>query len=284
MSLMKEYFSIGETARLNHISIQTLRYYDKIGIFKPQYTDQNNGYRYYHVKQFFYLDIIKYLKCIKTPLEDIKRMISHTCTPERMQTFLDEQESVLEREMERLERARQLLHRRKNQLHEQVEIRTKKEEGLVYVRHIEGQTILKAATPQVNPHDQSDLYYRKLAEVLEERGDMVDNYYGLIYDLKPYKDSGDIYCNSVYTTIHDGVKIEIEGQNMTIDSFPSGEYVCIAFDCSETNYFSYYQKLYHFIESHGIQTDEKVYQISLPNSYDSLREEDFLTEFRVRKK
>ncbi|MBL3646394.1 MerR family DNA-binding transcriptional regulator [Bacillus vallismortis] len=281
---MKEYFSIGETARLNHISIQTLRYYDKIGIFKPYYTDQDNGYRYYHVKQFFYLDIIKYLKCIKTPLEDIKRIISHTCTPERMQTFLDEQESVIEREMERLERARQLLHRRKNQLHEQVEIRTKKEEGLVYVRHIEGQTILKAATPQVNPHDQSDLYYRKLAEVLEERGDMVDNYYGLIYDLKPYKDSGDIYCNSVYTTIHDGVKIEIEGQNMTIDSFPSGEYVCISFDCSVTNYFSYYQKLYHFIESHGIQTDEKVYQISLPNSYDSLREEDFLTEFRVRKK
>ncbi|TYS10657.1 MerR family transcriptional regulator [Bacillus subtilis] len=281
---MKEYFSIGETARLNHISIQTLRYYDKIGIFKPYYTDQDNGYRYYHVKQFFYLDIIKYLKCIKTPLEDIKRIISHTCTPERMQTFLDEQESVIEREMERLERARQLLHRRKNQLHEQVEIRTKKEEGLVYVRHIEGQTILKAATPQVNPHDQSDLYYRKLAEVLEERGEMVDNYYGLIYDLKPYKDSDDIYCNSVYTTIHDGVKIEIEGQNMTIDSFPSGEYVCISFDCSATNYFSYYQKLYHFIESHGIQTDEKVYQISLPNSYDSLREEDFLTEFRVRKK
>ncbi|WP_270571920.1 MerR family transcriptional regulator [Bacillus glycinifermentans] len=281
---MKEYFSIGETARLNNISIQTLRYYDKIGIFKPQCTDQDNGYRYYHVKQFFYLDIIKYLKYIKTPLEEIKRIISHTCTPELMQTFLEEQENVIEREMERLERARQLLQRRKNQLHEQLEIRTKKEEGLVYVRHIEGQTILKVATPQVNPHDQSDLYYRKLAEVLEERGDIVDNYYGLIYDLKPYKDSGDIYCNSVYTTIYDGVKIDTGEQNIRIDTIPSGEYVCIAFDCSSTNYFSYYQKLYHFIESYGIQTDGKVYQVSLPNSYNSLRDEDFLTEFRVRKK
>ncbi|MCI4128704.1 MerR family transcriptional regulator [Bacillus haynesii] len=281
---MKEYFSIGETARLNNISIQTLRYYDKIGIFKPQCTDRDNGYRYYHVKQFFYLDIIKYLKSIKTPLEEIKRMISHTCTPELMQTFLEEQENVIEREMERLERARQLLQRRKNQLHEQLEIRTKKEEGLVYVRHIEGQTILKAATPQVNPHDQSDLYYRKLAEVLEERGDIVDNYYGLIYDLKPYKDSGDIYCNSVFTTIYDGVKIDIGEQNIGIDTIPSGEYVCISFDCSATNYFSYYQKLYHFIESHGIQTDGKVYQVSFPNSYNSLKEEDFLTEFRVRKK
>ncbi|BCE09411.1 hypothetical protein RSC2_01207 [Bacillus paralicheniformis] len=85
---MKEYFSIGETARLNNISIQTLRYYDKIGIFKPQCTDRDNGYRYYHVKQFFYLDIIKYLKSIKTPLGEIKRMISHTSTPNGCKPFL----------------------------------------------------------------------------------------------------------------------------------------------------------------------------------------------------
>jgi DNA-binding transcriptional MerR regulator len=161
---MKQYFSIGETARLNNISIQTLRYYDKIGIFKPHYTDQGNGYRYYHIKQFFYLDIIKYLKYIRTPLEEIRRIISSN--PEHMQTFLEEQESVIEDEMDNLERARRLLHRRKNQLKEQLEI-CNREKGIVYFRYMEEQTILKVATPQVNPHDQSDLYFRKLVDVLE---------------------------------------------------------------------------------------------------------------------
>ncbi|KKI92745.1 transcriptional regulator [Bacillus sp. SA1-12] len=281
---MKQYYSIGETARLNNISIQTLRYYDKIGIFKPSYTDPDNGYRYYHVKQFFYLDIIKYLKYIRTPLEEINRIISSKCTPEHMQSFLEEQESVIEQEMENLERARRLLQRRKRQLNEQLDICDKKEEGLIYFRHIEEQTILKVETPQVTPHDPPDLYVRKLADVLEERGDMVDNYYGFIYDLKSYKDSHDIYFDSIYTTICKGEKVSIKGENIKLDTLPPGEYVCIAFDWSTKHYASYYQKLYHYIESHSIQTDGKVYQVSLPINYSSSKEEQFLTELRVLKK
>lgn len=97
---MKDHFTIGETARLNNISIQTLRYYDKLGVFKPDYTDPNNGYRYYHLKQFFYLDIIKYLKGIQTPLEEIKKTVLHT--PNDMRAFLENQESVIEEELNRL--------------------------------------------------------------------------------------------------------------------------------------------------------------------------------------
>ncbi|MCR6598757.1 MerR family transcriptional regulator [Bacillus halotolerans] len=281
---MREYFTIGETARLNNISIQTLRYYDRIGVFKPYYTDQDNGYRYYHVKQFFYLDIIKYLKYIRTPLEEIKRFSSNTCTPEHMQHFLEEQENMIVQEMEKLERARQLLHRRRNQLNEQVDICNKKDEGFVYFRYIDEQTIIKVETPQVNPHHQSDLYYRKLADVVEKIGDVVDNYYGFIYAFKPYKDSREIYCNSIYTTVRNGKEIDIGEKNITLDTIPSGEYVCIAFDWSAKNYDEYYRKLYQYIESHGIQTDGKVYQVSLPIDFHSLREENFLTELRVLKK
>ncbi|MCO6752747.1 hypothetical protein KQH21_32085, partial [Streptomyces sp. IpFD-1.1] len=79
-------------------------------------------------------------------------------------------------EMEKLERARQLLHRRRKQLNEQLEICSKKDEGFVYFRYIDKQTILKVETPQVNPHNQSDLYYRKLADVVEKIGDVIDNY------------------------------------------------------------------------------------------------------------
>ncbi|MCY8235308.1 MerR family transcriptional regulator [Priestia endophytica] len=276
---MKQHFSIGETARLNNISIQTLRYYDRIGIFKPNYINPQTGYRYYHVKQFFYLDVIKYLKYIRTPLEEIRNIIS--CTPEHMQTFLAEQENVIEHEIEKLERARRLLQRRKNQLKEQLEICRKKEEGLIYFRHIEKQTILKVETTQVNPHDQPDLHVRKLSEVLEEKGDMVDNHYGCIYDLKSYKNSYDIYYTSIYTTIPKEEQINIVDKAISLDTISSGEYVCISFDWSTEYYNSYYQKLYRYIESNGIQTEGEVYEVSLPINYSSLREEQFLTELRV---
>ncbi|EGT4207022.1 MerR family DNA-binding transcriptional regulator, partial [Clostridioides difficile] len=47
----KQYFTTGEFAKLCGISKQTLIFYDKIGIFSPEYKDKNN-YRYYSVYQY----------------------------------------------------------------------------------------------------------------------------------------------------------------------------------------------------------------------------------------
>ena len=48
--------TIGQMARLNHVSEQTLRLYDNIGLFSPSHRGEN-GYRYYDIKQSAVLDI-----------------------------------------------------------------------------------------------------------------------------------------------------------------------------------------------------------------------------------
>ena len=48
---------IGEVARLNRISTDTLRYYDKIGLFRPQFVEPN-GYRCYTARHLLDLDLI----------------------------------------------------------------------------------------------------------------------------------------------------------------------------------------------------------------------------------
>ena len=50
--------SIGEASKLKNVSIKALRYYEKIGIFKPAYIDPQSGYRYYSPAQLFDLDVI----------------------------------------------------------------------------------------------------------------------------------------------------------------------------------------------------------------------------------
>ena len=50
--------SIGQMARINHISIQTLRLYDKMGLLKPVAVDAGSGYRYYSILQCAKLDLI----------------------------------------------------------------------------------------------------------------------------------------------------------------------------------------------------------------------------------
>lgn len=51
--------SIGQMARLNHVTEQTLRLYDKQGLLPPIAVDSASGYRYYHIAQSAQLDLIQ---------------------------------------------------------------------------------------------------------------------------------------------------------------------------------------------------------------------------------
>ena len=59
---MNKYFKIGDVSEAKGFSVQTLRYYEKIGLVKPKYVDPETNYRYYSSTQFYKLEIIKYLK------------------------------------------------------------------------------------------------------------------------------------------------------------------------------------------------------------------------------
>ena len=74
---MENLFSIGEVARYQKISKQTLIFYDKIGLFRPDYVDPGNGYRYYSAKQLDYLDAILIMKKIGFSLSEIKEHMQH---------------------------------------------------------------------------------------------------------------------------------------------------------------------------------------------------------------
>lgn len=65
---------IGQMAAINHISTQTLRLYDKMGLLVPEFTDKENGYRYYNIKQNAKLDMIQHFKTLGMSLKEIKEL------------------------------------------------------------------------------------------------------------------------------------------------------------------------------------------------------------------
>ena len=46
--------SIGEFSKICQVSAKTLRYYDEIGLLRPEEINPENGYRYYRVVSFFF--------------------------------------------------------------------------------------------------------------------------------------------------------------------------------------------------------------------------------------
>lgn len=94
---MKDMFSIGEFSNLSKISIYTLRYYDKIGLFKPAQTDQITSYRYYTYSQLMKLDIIKVCRDIGLDIETIKQLFTESTPLDFKQGLLAQQEKIAEK-------------------------------------------------------------------------------------------------------------------------------------------------------------------------------------------
>ena len=61
-----------ELAKICNVAVQTLRYYDSIGVLKADYVDQVSGYRYYAPEKIQIFQIVSSLKKLNFSLEEIK--------------------------------------------------------------------------------------------------------------------------------------------------------------------------------------------------------------------
>lgn len=103
---MEELYSIGETAKLNHVSVKSLRHYDEIGLLKPRHVDPDTGYRYYLYSQFSFIDKIKRYKNIGMSLMELKDLFQGQDL-DRLASFLEEQKRKLDEEEQLLREKRQ---------------------------------------------------------------------------------------------------------------------------------------------------------------------------------
>lgn len=75
--IVQNYFTISEFAKLRNININSLRYYEKLGVFKPDKIDEVNGYRYYSVNQLSELDFILLCIDLGIPIKELKKFRSN---------------------------------------------------------------------------------------------------------------------------------------------------------------------------------------------------------------
>jgi len=74
---LKDSYTIGEFSKMFGLNVQTLRYYDSIGIFRPAYRDKWSGRRKYAFDQVYQLASIRYLRRIGYSLEDIAEYLDN---------------------------------------------------------------------------------------------------------------------------------------------------------------------------------------------------------------
>lgn len=112
-----ELFRIGEVARLFHLSVSTLRHYERLGLVTPERVDPDTGYRYYSARQFEALNTVRYLRALDMPLEEISDFV-HNRDLDNIQAKLRQQRETVARKRAELERVQRKIDARLEQLEE----------------------------------------------------------------------------------------------------------------------------------------------------------------------
>ena len=93
---------LGEFAKLAGVSVRTLHYYDEIGLLKPAFVDEQNGYRFYDEISLERMQEILFYRELDFELKSIAEILS---SPDYdKQKALAEQRKLLILKKERLER------------------------------------------------------------------------------------------------------------------------------------------------------------------------------------
>ena len=112
---LPQLFSIGEMAKIFHLSVSSLRHYEALGLVTPEYVDPSTNYRYYSVRQFEPLNTIRYLRAMDMPLTEIADFLQNRDV-ETIEEKLRAQKAAVVQKQKELKRIERKLDARLSQL------------------------------------------------------------------------------------------------------------------------------------------------------------------------
>lgn len=274
---MQRYITIGEMSKLSNLSIQTLRYYDQIDLFKPIHIDPNSNYRYYDDSQLSTLDLIKALRYLEIPLGTIRQTLDFTL--DELVTFLAEQETVIESKIKRLKDVQNTLLKTKKQISDQLSIPVMNE---IYESNEEEMRLLTIKVNNSNPEYVPNEYFTTLVKTVENEARGVATKYGVIYPLIAYSTVQNIEYHYLFTPLFTERYIQKLGEDMSIVTMKGGRYLCISFMLSIDNYLERYNQLLDYIERHQYHVESQVYEYYLPTTFSSHQRLEFIVQLKVK--
>ncbi|MGP1906957.1 MerR family transcriptional regulator [Metabacillus sp. JX24] len=90
----KDYYTIGEAAKLCGTAASTLRYYDQINLLKPAGLNKITNYRYYTFKDLAKIRIIQNLRELNFSIGDISKMLEEDTLPNQLTVMKKKRDEI----------------------------------------------------------------------------------------------------------------------------------------------------------------------------------------------
>ena len=262
--------SISEMAQIHNITRQTLIYYDKIGLFKPDIIE-SNGYRYYSTTQIPLLREICFLRSIGMSLDDIRKNNTSGNSTTTI-ALLESQNDKLQKEIDQLRAQQKQISSRIRIYRNATTFR-----GTEYkpsIQHFPQRTMLYHEW-ESGKHCRRNMHYALMRgwNEAEKYGLLPSNRYGTLYfkeDLEkgqPLSHAGACFEIGSEIPSYSGAHVRI---------LKEGDYVCMQkFGMSYDTIAM--KKLLHWIEENNYVVDGDIYDECLMDAsfYEDEYEPDF---------
>lgn len=269
---METYFSIGEISKLTNVPIQTLRYYDKIGLLKPSYINKQNNYRYYSINQFIKIDLLKQCKLIGLSLKEIEELLRDEISINSMMILIEKQRGVLESKIAELENVKSYINFLDYRLKETKEI----EENKIFIRYND-ERIVRKYICILNNQEDIELNLRKVLLESEKDNWMLNSELVFEASLDMLKKDNKVVYTAIMLYNHKNIK-----QNTENVVLSKGKYLTMYYDDSYKNNLKYYKMMLNYIDKYNIETLGDFNEFSILSRMNSNEDEKSIIQLEIK--
>lgn len=248
---MDRYFSIGEMAKLYNISVETLRHYDRFDLLKPDYINEKTGYRYYSIKSFLKMDLIKRCKAIDLSLDEIKEIIDEYTSLESVLRVIKNQKEMIDKKIVELNEIKNSIVNLENSIEEALHVGIDEP-----FNKYNQERVLKVYNYTGRYSGEFQINLRKSLLELETK------YSRQIPKVAFMTSYEDIIQNNKVTYKKTMIQVDDTLNNKEeIIVLPTGIYATLYFDDNFYDNKKYYDKLINYINENNIKTIGDFYEI-----------------------
>lgn len=264
---MKEYYRIHELAQLFGLCPDTLRYYEEKGLLHP--VRGENRYRMYGIQDVVTLNIIRSLRDVDLPTEEIRGYLERRTVGETL-TLLSQEEAALGERIRALEAARLEVRRRRARLEQYAQAETEK---VVFLREPERPCVF--LREDIILEGEIDFLLKKLESRHQEYIKVIgDQCMGAALDGESLNRGVYNHYSRVFFLTQPGLPCD--------GSLPGGEYARLYYRGSYARLEEHWHTLRAAVETAGRKTLGPPLELYRVDAHDTNREEEYVTELQVQ--
>ncbi len=261
---MRKYFRIGEISRLYHIGVDSLRYYEELGLIHPARGE--SGYRMYSIDDIWRLNVIRELRELGFPMDRIRQYLDCHTVGTTME-LLQEEQTMLQQKLERLWKTQA------NVAHRMEILRQAQERPLeqIAVAQYEPRRFYSIHEGYSEEHEM-DVLIKRLVNMDQEHFYVIgNNQIGTLVSRKIAEQTGKLQYEAVFLMDEGGTGV-----------LPGGTYLTVSYQGPYAQSEIWVRRLLDYAKDNGWAPVGDILEVLWVDIHTSERVEEHITELQLR--